>query len=65
MKKSEITEILIDVIELLQKAKPGSGTAVQRFAARSGANEKLSTLPQNWWRKVDDSLVMAFQDAER
>lgn len=65
MTRTQITETLIEAIELLQKAKPGNGPSEQRIKCREQACERLATLPSSWWRRVDADLVGAFQDAER
>lgn len=60
MKKLEIDGLLVDIIELLQKARPGSGPAPERAAARQAANVKIEALPKRWWTRATPALTDAF-----
>lgn len=56
MTKLAIIEAVVEMIEELRKAQPGSGPAEQRAAHRAAANTILERLPRKWHEKIKPDL---------
>jgi hypothetical protein len=63
MRKNEIVLMVCEAIELLERAKPGTGDTETRRNNRAEANRIIERLPENWHRRVPDEVLCCFLSA--